>query len=282
MTLIILLMVLVIERVALQSSFWQVETHLKRYIQLTQPSINKVHEHPLSLFLFIAAPAVTLAILLYFLNSGFINFLVGLFVLSICIGHTQARLLYRQYLNALGRGDSEAQLLLHEQLSDICPAQKSYLIEEEQESIGESLIWINFVFYATPVFYFVLLGAPGVLFYASLLYLSQNEEFSSSDESERKWMSTWLGWMFWLPSRLVSLGFMIVGHFTNGLEIWLKYAVNLSKTSREMLCKVALKADNPNQKDEHNNAEHMVKLTKRNMILFIVFVALLTLYGQVV
>ena len=92
----------------------------------------------------------------------------------------------------------------------------------------------------------------------------------------------WLEWLFWVPSRFVSLGFMIVGHFSNGLETWLKYAVDYSKSARQMLCRVALKSEQYTEQLERNNAEHMVKLTKRNMVLFLVVVALLTLYGQIV
>ncbi len=89
-------------------------------------------------------------------------------------------------------------------------------------------------------------------------------------------------WSYWLPSRLVSLGFMVVGNFTNGLETWLKYAVNFSKSSKEMLCQVAMASEKNTDFSEGNNAEHMVRLTKRNMGLFLVVVALLTLYGQVI
>lgn len=319
MTLIVLLIVLITERVALQTSFWQVSKYLNRYIEFALPHFQSAKPGTISLLILVAAPAAALAIILFFLNSGFIYFLVSLFVLAVCIGNAEARTLYRQYLNALGREDKEAQFLLHGKLAELCQDQlrteqakadgsdnadnseelendvaeveaettasreSDYLGPDENESIGETLIWINFVYYATPIFYFVLLGTPFVLFYATLLYLTQHEKTKSTEANiDAEQLYKWLGWMFWLPSRLVSLGFMIVGHFSNGLETWLKYAANFSKSSREMLCKVATKSDHLDEKRLDNNAQHMVKLTKRNMILFIVFVALLTLYGQIV
>lgn len=226
-----------------------------------------------------------------------IDFLVGLAIVAVCVGNPNARLWYRQYLNALGREDEEAQSIIQCKLTDSCEdlvLEKTEGDHEEQveqakesnngrETLGETLIWINFRYYAAPIFYFVLFGIPGIVFYSTLLYLcEQSKKQQLIPPSQQKTMFTWLEWMFWVPSRFVSLGFMVVGHFSNGLETWLKYAADFSKSGRQMLCKVALKSEQYGDELVRNNAQHMVKLTKRNMVLFLVMVALLTLYGQIV
>lgn len=297
MTLIILLFVLIVERVAFQGKAWQAPYFLNKYCKFALPHLAKASQSVWSLFLFVLAPAAFFAFVLWFFDSSLFSFLVGLGVVAVCIGNAEARLLYRQYLNALGRDDQEAQAILQCQLSDSCKdfvevsadaeheeqVEQAKAMNEQEETIGETLIWINFRYYAAPIFYFVLFGVPGIVLYTSLLYLcqySKNEQIFSDKQQSTLFM--WLEWLFWVPSRFVSLGFMIVGHFSNGLETWLKYAVDYSKSARQMLCRVALKSEQYTEQLERNNAEHMVKLTKRNMVLFLVVVALLTLYGQIV
>jgi AmpE protein len=301
MTLIVLLLVLITERVGLRAPHWQVQTYLNYYISIALTKYSKTKASKISLLLFIATPAVIVYLVLYLLNSGLITFIVSLLGLAICIGNPQSRALYRQYLNAVGRGDREAQFVLHSQL-----AQEPTIIEEsdvnqsvdlddetqsnivKQETLGETLIWINFRYYAVPIFYFVVLGIAGVVFYSTLLYLvefkgiKQGDALKKCDAHNKKDLELWLEWSYWLPSRLVSLGFMVVGNFHKGLETWLKYAANFSKSSKEMLCQVAMASEKNTDFSEGNNAEHMVRLTKRNMGLFLVVVALLTLYGQVI
>jgi len=297
MTLIILLIVLVVERVALQSAVWQIPYYLRSYCAFGLPKLKKSGNSSWAVFIFVAAPAVVLATILWSLDSALLNFLIGLFVVATCIGNPQARLLYRQYLNAKGREDEEAQFILQTKLAKSCEGYDEQVeseaheeqIEqakasfEHQETVGETLLWINFRYYAAPIFYFVIFGVPGIVFYSCLLYLCEHsKEHKIFSSTQQKTLFTWLEWMFWLPSRFVSLGFMIVGHFSNGLETWLKYAADFSKPAREMLCQVALKSEQYNEELNRNNAQHMVKLTKRNMVLFLVVVALLTLYGQIV
>ena len=299
MTLIILLIVLVLERVALQGELWQIAHYLRNYCALTLPKFRHSKSSNWTLLLLVSIPAVVFAVVLHFMNSSLLNFVVGLLVVSICIGNPQARQLYRQYLNALGRKDEEAQFILQTKLAKSCEGyveeqtehseehseqvQQAKTTHDQQETVGETLIWINFRYYAAPIFYFVVLGIPGIVFYSTLLFLAEHSKHNNAfHKSQQKALNLWLEWLFWLPSRLVSLGFMIVGHFSNGLETWLKYAVDFSHPARHMLCKVALKSEQYGESLERNNAQHMVKLTKRNMIVFLVVVALLTLYGQII
>lgn len=297
MTLIILLIVLVVERVALQSDKWQAPHYIKMYSNFAVSKLNKTKSSTAATLILVAVPAVVFAVILSLLDSNLLDFIIGLVVVAICVGNPNARLWYRQYLNALGREDEEAQSIIQCKLTDSCEdlvLEKSNGDHEEQveqakqlnndrETLGETLIWINFRYYAAPIFYFVLFGVPGIVFYTTVLYLcEQSKKDLEFEASQQQTMFKWLEWLFWVPSRFVSLGFMVVGHFSNGLETWLKYAANFSKSGREMLCKVALKSEQYGEEFTRNNAQHMVKLTKRNMVLFLVMVALLTLYGQIV
>ncbi len=279
MTLIILLMVLLVERVALQSSTWQVNKYLDWY---GNKCLKRVKTNDaISLFLFVIAPALIAGILLYFLNSRLVEFVVGLFVLAVCIGHYPLRTTYRQYLNALQRNDTEAMAITHNQLMGEPE-------ESDSETVGETLVWINLQYYVAPIFFYIIFGIPGVMFYSTVLFLSRSELLNAKDNTNevneitsQKMVQTWLEWLMWVPARLGSLGFMFVGHFGHGLESWLRLAGDLSLSSKEVTTKVAMASETLNDSAE-NNAEIMVKLAKRNMILILVSIALLTLYGRII
>jgi len=313
MTLIILLIVLVTERVALQGANWRVERYLSWYVEHGSKSLLKRAEDNLALFIFMAVPALSFGIVLMLLDSDFVDFLVSILVLAVCVGNSNVRTFYRQYLNAQNRNDEEAQEILQAKLLvadgiklDLFQAQepeseKAESEEPEQEgtenpasvndrgaeqlNIGEILIWNNFKYYAAPIFYFVLFGVPGVIFYATLLYLVESQLLHRKFENlvylkqAKSSLSIWLEWGYWLPARLVAIGYMFVGHFSNGLEAWLKNAADLKISSQSMICKVATAAEAGNP---GGGAKQMVRLAKRNMVFFLVIVALLTLYGQII
>lgn len=300
MTLIILLMVLLVERVGLQSSTWQITTYVSKYSKWFAPKVQD--QEPLSLFIFTVAPAVSIGVFLVLLDSRFIEFLLGLFILAVSVGYYPVRALYRQYLNAKQRGDEEAAAIIHFKLrgepneeeqvetfiqkatDDVSRANENIPDEEKQSpTIGETLIWLNLQYYAAPIFYYVIFGIPGVIFYSTILCLVNNGTPELlADKGYKLTLAKWREWLLWLPARFVSLGYMFVGHFGNGLDAWLKLAGNLSNSSFQVVTQVALAAEGIKRVENVNNAEPMVRLAKRNMVLFIVVVALLTLYGKVV
>lgn len=342
MTLIILLLVLIIERVGLNSDSWQANRYVDWYASKYGDKVKE--KDNTGLLFFVLAPAVIIGVLLFILDSRLLDFIVGLLVMGVCVGHYPVRNLYRQYLNAQQRNDAEAMAIVHQQLSNKESA------DDTKDTIGETLIWNNFKFYAAPIFFFVVLGVPGVVFYTTLLFLTIKEapvdkandltklnedmmEESSDAESEgssedntsqhaltahQSTLNKWLEWAHFVPARLVSIGFMFVGHFGSGLDAWLRLAGDIKKPARQIINNIAMaaegnpvssaqtapenntaqdisSADSTHSQDEaephinatqnnelHHNAEIMVRLAKRNMVLFLVVVALLTLYGQIV
>ncbi|MDC2889394.1 regulatory signaling modulator protein AmpE [Psychrosphaera algicola] len=248
--------------------------------------------------------------LLYFIDIGLIEFAANLVVLAVIIGNTEVRAFYRQYLNAENRNDVEAMNLLQSELSeqgfatnvqattntsDSAPENAeqevaqteatdeladTVTIAPEPKPLSESLIWCNFKYYAAPIFYFVIFGLPGIVFYATALYLFESKSLKNRlPDNVISTLKAWNEWMFWLPARFVSVGFMFVGHFSNGLESYLKLAANFSVPAYQMITEVAHAAEGGHPQ---SNEKNMVKLAKRNMALFVVVVALLTLYGYIV
>lgn len=305
MTLIILLVLLLAERILLHSPKWQVSTYFNKYVLKALPYVKARSEDSLSLFLFVALPSISAAVFLYLFDSKVINFLVSLLVLAVCIGNEKVRYYYRQYLNASERQDKEAQDIIHAKMAMVIKARNNNfesgssaaeptsasdsdnLADRDLPPMSHILIWSNFKYYAAPIFYFVLFGVPGVIFYTTLLYLVEtikleklsllNDHFGESLPVLEKWQ----GWLDWLPARFVSTGFMFVGKFSDALDVWIKQAANFSVSARNIICQVAEAAELDQHNNELQQVFSMVKLAKRNMILFLVAVALLTIYGLI-
>lgn len=90
-----------------------------------------------------------------------------------------------------------------------------------------------------------------------------------------------LFWLDWLPVRITSFGYMLVGHFSRALPVWLENLFDLAKQPSSILADVAKKSEDLMLDDNDCTAEPclLVRLAKRNTLLFLVIIATLTLSG---
>ena len=81
--------------------------------------------------------------------------------------------------------------------------------------------------------------------------------------------------------RITSLGFLLVGHFSRALPIWLGhfFAVNLS--AKKLLVDVTQAAEEiePDERDYTEEPCTLVKLAKRNILFLMAVISGLTLGG---
>lgn len=167
MTLISMLLALIIERLAVRSEAWQARPYCQAYLKLTASSgMSKLAEHPIGRYLWILLPGLVVALLLLLLDNRLVTLVVNTLVLLVGIGCWHYRQLYKQYLNALDRGDDEAAFLTMQQIR----ADSRSTVEDTN---GLLLVWLNFRYYAAVLFWFLLLGAFGVITYALLRHLNE-------------------------------------------------------------------------------------------------------------
>ena len=90
-----------------------------------------------------------------------------------------------------------------------------------------------------------------------------------------------LFWLDWAPVRLTSFGYMLVGHFSKALPIWLENLFDFTKQPNAILIDVAQKSEDLQIDNEDCTAEPclLVKLAKRNLLLLLAVISLLTLSG---
>ena len=281
MTLISMLLALIIERLAVRSDNWQAAKYCHAYVRFSAGSaLAKLSSHALGQYLWLALPGLVVALVLHLLDSHLISLIINTLVLLVGIGCWHYRQLYKQYLNAMERGDEEAAFISMQQIRTESGSKL------EQSSYGQLLLWLNFRYYAAVVFWFLVLGAFGVITYVLVRHLQE-----AVDEEDVAQYSAVLGsdskvdcvahWALWFPARLFGLGFALVGHFSRASGALLGYFLDFTADNEQVVIEVAtaaetLPAESLNTLDD---TSYMVQLAKRNMLFFLAFSAILTLSG---
>ena len=292
MTLISLLIVMALERVTSKAPEWHIHALVGKYIQFLQGrkwySENATVS---SMLLIIITPALLVYLLDLLVNNGFLTFVLQLLVLWICLGCPITRKNYKRYLQAAIRKDFEA-----------CSLHSMSLGNEsgDLDKVGQQLVFINYRQYAAVIVAFILLGVPGVILYsiakelqvfAHKMSLCSNNPEEVSDEviGECKKENTELAIdkimhvIDWLPVRITGLGFLIVGHFSRALTLWLPLLADTKSSAKTALINVAVAAEevDPDQRNCIDEPCILVRLVKRNVLFMLVAVSVLTMVGAV-
>ncbi|CCQ09983.1 AmpE protein [Pseudoalteromonas luteoviolacea B = ATCC 29581] len=282
MILISIIIALVIERLGARANYWQAEFYLLQYKERSAPwlSEGKWLDSNLGFTFWLILPALAVALIWQFSDFVIWQFAVNISLLLVAIGCSQLRANYKGYLNALSRGDTVAATLYALQMG-----QRRLETERGGETFGQTLAWVNFRHYCAVIFWFVLLGAPGAVLYATVrtvadwTYNDKHHELSM----HRKRLQSLLFWLDWLPARVASFGFLIIGNFSKGTSCWLKYLLDFRISNRKVVTNTALAAEQIEV--EHFGCTYeatcMMRLVKRNILFYLVLIAILTLFGMV-
>jgi len=304
MTLISILIALIIERLDAKGRYWQMHIYASKYLNfstsdssiansVTKPLLKK----EIGFLLWLVIPAACVGFIYTLFDFVLFQLAINVVILLICIGCIYLREKYKGYLNAMQRQDDEAATLYALQLG-----QKKTAEQLDGETLGQTLAWINFRFYCAVLFWFVVLGPAGAVFYALVRTYadlvrkdidSSNQNVAEGEETEQvgfeysitqyhKVLQSLLFWLDWLPARIASLGYLIIGNFNKGTTCWLKYLLDFKVSNRKVVTHTALAAEQVEQKHIGCTfeAKCMVKLVKRNIFLFLALTALLTLFAD--
>ncbi|WP_372625498.1 regulatory signaling modulator protein AmpE [Arsukibacterium sp.] len=294
MTLISMLLALIIERLAVRSDAWQAHRYVRAYLTFSlKTPLAGLARHQLGQYLWLLLPGAIVAVLLGLIDNRLLSLIINTLVLLVGIGCWHYRQLYKQYLNAQERGDGEAAYLVMQQIRTESGS------SIEQNSYGQTLIWLNFRYYAATVFWFLVLGVFGVITYALVRQLQEPRTLvddSGAPDSEQTatayselqtdnegpdavYYLTF--WAQWFPTRLFGLGFALVGYFSRASNALLAYFMDFTTDNEQVLTEVALAAE-PQEEEQLNTLDEssaMVQLGKRNMLFFLALAAILTLSG---
>lgn len=211
-------------------------------------------------------PALLIGFILTLLDNVLLTFIVAVVSLVLTMQCSKARAAYKNYLAAANDGDTAA---VAEHLRTIRVAAG----RNDAEPVHRLLLWIHLRHYFAILLYFVLFGVFGVLAYASLRDMRHPH-----NETWRRLQLV----INWLPTRLMSFGFLLVGNFSKALPVWLNSVGNTPQNNFKALAKVAEAAEDlhtDNADDITSTALTTVALVKRNLLLYIVLLAVMTIVG---
>ncbi|MDO6764534.1 beta-lactamase regulator AmpE [Agarivorans sp. 1_MG-2023] len=232
-------------------------------------------------------------LLLAYLQVSLTGWLFGLpslalwiFIPLLTLGCPPLQQGYRDYLRAAASGNEQACNEFNQQLlSQIHPLHQTDEKESIALSTGTQLMWLNYRYYFAVIFFYVLAGPAGAVFYGCSrgLYLHKSTEVQALAPTVNNFMH----YIDWLPSRLASLCYLAVGNTSAALPIWLQALNDTTHSNGYWLAKVAVAAELSGDESEHEmlcvaTTCRFVSLAKRGIMFAIAIIALLTIAGWLI
>lgn len=308
MQLIAVLLAFSIERVKILSPGWHLAGYLQRWLRFSkqQDWLEKLYENSIGAVVVVLLPAIAISLAVAILDSGLVTLVVSVLALLLAVACAPARSAYRDYLHAAHRDDAAA---LNQAATTIHQAAG---LPADHTETGPALAWLHYRHYAAVLIAYVVLGIFGALAYASLRTIQNLQtratdgaktepevvgddlDDSNDDTDDRDddivhaapWQKI-MFWVDWLPVRMTSAGFLLVGHFSNALPVWLGSFSKPHQPAQQVFLKVAVAAEDTQPIENDANPQpgktqeplRLVALMKRNLLLLVVVLALLTLAG---
>jgi len=269
MTLISLLLVLALDRLTTKSDVWRSETYMLPYLNAMQ---NRgwlyVSGKSWQVYVAVMIPTMLSWAVYQSLPNLLFTIVLNLVLLFIAVGCPHIRAKFKGYLQASNRGDFAARDLYAEQLR---------FQQEDGFTFGQHMVWINFRYYFAIAFWFLILGGTGAVLYLSARLM----ESQAKDEGCKLAAGRILAILDFLPVRLASLGFLLVGDFRKGIGLFTSYLVDVNADAKSMLLNIAKACEEIEVEADDCTDEPctMLKLAKRNMVLLLAVMSVLTLGG---
>jgi AmpE protein len=302
MSLLSLLIALAAER-SFSSRVWHFNFYYQHYLHFFSKNFT-AKQGSIASVAFIIVPVVATLLLLEVIDNSVIELLLSTLILIVCFGCTTTRSSYKEYLHSALRGEDTTTEMHHQQL----------LTDKNlpQMGFGQALIWLNYRYYIAIMLYFTVFGAAGALFYRLLTTVIEHKkaqcmaqanedkaETNSDVESGTDHEAVHEGdiapniesgcqnhhdvlfWLDWLPVRIASFGYMFDGHFSKAMPVWLECLFDNQKPTHQVLIDVAEKSEDIMVNADDCTAEPclLVRLAKRNVLLVLAVISILTLAG---
>ncbi|MCF1426763.1 MAG: beta-lactamase regulator AmpE [Shewanella sp.] len=229
-------------------------------------------------------PALTLYVLCWVFAGlfwGVFSLLLWVAVAVLCFTHKAQRDAFKRYVQAACRGDTQAcyhyagELECHDYLDAVDPCELAM-------RVGQSVAWINYRYYGAVALYLIVAGPIGAVLYCTV-------RFYSEEKLKRKLdlplVDELLFLLDWIPSRLFAFGYVLCGEFSESIDAWRKLVIRPGSSARDIIVQTAVAAE-PQACDREEGISlqptiAMLALSKRNVILMVCVLSLLTIFGLV-
>ncbi|MEI6858632.1 MAG: beta-lactamase regulator AmpE [Shewanella sp.] len=283
MALFSLLVAIMVERLKLLPKSWQLESFLAYY------SVNLFGKQQLNteaiMALALILPAIAVLVVTWAVSGllwGGVSLLFWVGIAVLCFSHQKQRRFFKLYMQAACRGDSQACYHFAEALD--CNRSIDAVSESDLGAkVGQSVTWLNYRFYGAVTLFLIFFGPAGAVLYCTVRYFADlNHQQSLGSPLAVKVLAL----LDWLPSRIFSFGYVLSGQFSQAFKSWRKLALSLDHSARDIVTQVALAAEPIPETSASpiciQSTLALLQLSKRNFILLLTLLSLLTIFGVVV
>ena len=282
MALFSLLIALLLERTLSLGEHWQFEFWFEKFSN----KLSGIFEPTAGLFqlLVLSLPAAVVYLLLQWsqgLLFGLVSLVIWVVVVLLSIGCLHYRQLYKKYLLSVCHDDVQGSYHLAANLAEL------ELLDIEDQAklgskVGRQLTWVNYRFYCATVLMMIIGGPVAVVFYASVRtvdLLIQRQHLPASSIVRGTLLV-----LDWLPARIVALGYVLVGNFSHAISLWFSLVIKPRLPAYQLISQVAMAAEQVSHTANTSgvcmeSTCRLVHLAKRNLLLLVGIIALMTIVG---
>jgi AmpE protein len=282
MALFSLLVAILVERLKLLPSGWQFDSVMTRYQKKFWDSQSL--KSAFSVAMAIVLPALLVFVISFLLDGIFFDILSLLFwvlISIICFSHQSLRGVFKQYIQAACRGDVQA---CYRYAGELDCSDCLDVVDEQDLGckVGQTVAWLNYRYYGAVALYLIFLGPVGAILYCTVRFYS---EYNSKNKLEMPLVDHLQMLFDWLPSRVFSFGYVLSGQFSDGLSAWRQYGLSVNTDAKTIVTHTAVAAESlPEAGDAPLSVQStlaLLALSKRNFVLLLTMVSVLTIFGVV-
>lgn len=229
-------------------------------------------------------PALCVLFLVWLVDDwfwGILSLNLWVMVAVLCFNHQQQRTAFKRFVQAARRGDEQACFHYAKEL-DPCEEVDALTSRELGAQVGQRVAWVNYRYYGAVALFFIVAGPVGAVLYCTVRYYVEQ---SAREQIKRPLVDKLLFLLDWLPARLFAFGYVFCGEFSRSIPVWRKLVLEPKTPARDIIVQTALAAE-PEASIEHDNINlaptfALLALSKRNFILLVAILCLLTIFGLV-
>ncbi|MBL6734882.1 MAG: regulatory signaling modulator protein AmpE [Shewanellaceae bacterium] len=241
-------------------------------------------DHAIVFWMFLISPNIIvllLQFLVYGVFGGIFSLLLWLCVTWLCFNQISHIRSIEDYLETVESGDDKKAALQLEALRQAFPNKNEHY-ESIGHEIGHLMIWEHYQKVIVLIFYLMLLGPAAMSLYTTFLFL---QRYFFEKGIEHPVLEQVIFLCDWIPCRIISTLYLIIGNFSKASTQWLIQLPDLTLEAKNFVCQVATAATFSKDELQKETTQEItaayLDLKKRTIIMTLVCLSLLTMTGLV-
>jgi membrane protein required for beta-lactamase induction len=282
MTFLIVLLALILEWVLHVGQFLYRFCCFESYVSVLRSWFNKLRwwQGYIGVAIIVIPLLLLVVILFLVFHKVFyhiIYYVISLLILLYCLGPEDFNARLKQYFNACEAGNYPAGL---EKIRGIVGIE-SEMLESPYRFITLAIFSkFNENIFAV-LFWFVILGPLGAVLYRTIALTNQHaNKAANQDVLLATAAHSCQNILDWIPLRLLSLGYALVGNFQPTFKYWLANVISEPAKNQQLIEQtgmLALNSDSYNLEGTLEENKLALELTQRTLIVYSVVLALITI-----